>query len=158
MTELRAPSRMVTPRRAPALRNQSIGVGLMAVRARAAVKRALSGQELSARDTAELTNVKDVLRRAADVLRYGSASRLAPGGRQLTSVGLALSSITPPRDELDRKKAAEFVASLVADIDKLLAGSVPDDRDALQSFLTGLLRTADRDTAQSGEVLVRHDP
>ncbi|MDQ3789517.1 MAG: hypothetical protein M3422_20015 [Actinomycetota bacterium] len=157
MAELRDRGQMVTSRRAPALRNQSIGVGLMAVRARAAVKRALSGQTLTERDTAELENVKDVLSRAADVLLHGSSSRPAPGGRQLTSIGLALSSITPPRDDLDHKAAAKVVATLVADIDKLLAGTIPDNGTGLNDFLTGLLRTADRDTAQSGEVLVRHD-
>lgn len=157
MAGLRERSRMVAPRRAPALRNQSIGVGLMAVRARAAVKRALSGEKLSERDTAELTNVKDMLGRASEALLYGTSTRPAPGGRQLTSVGLALSSIPRPKDDLDRQAAGEVVAALVADIDMLLAGTLPDDRDALHDFLTALLRTADRDTAQSGEVLVRHN-
>jgi hypothetical protein len=147
---------MVTSRRTPALRSQSIGVGLLAVRARAAVKRAISGQPLTERDTAELVSVREVLDRTAEALRYGRASQVAPGGRQLASVGLALSSITPPREALNREHAADVLGRLVADIDKLLQGSRLDDQTALQAFLTGLLRTADRDTAQSGEVLVRN--
>jgi hypothetical protein len=74
----------------------------------------------------------------------------------LASVGLALSSIAPPSDALDRDKAADSLGQLVDDINTLLEGSMPDNQDALHEFLTRLLRTADRDTAQSGEVLVRH--
>lgn len=154
------PSRagMVTSRREPALRSQSIGVGLLAVRSRAAVKRALSGEALTDRDNTELTNIREVLGRAAEALRYGMTSRAAPGGRQMTSVGLTLSSITPTSDVLDRDAAADSLLKLVGDIDDLLEGNLPDDRDALKNFLTGLLRAADRDTAQSGEVLVRPRP
>lgn len=146
---------MVSSRRDPTLRSQSIGVGLLAVRSRAAVKRALTGQALSERDRAELASVRDMLRRTAEALSYGTRSTVAPGGRQLTSVGLALSSITPPAEVPDRDKAAAALTALVADIDRLLEGSIPEDRNALQAFLTALLKTADRDTAQSGEVLVR---
>lgn len=149
---------MVTSRRAPAIRSHSIGVGLLAVRSRAAVKRALSGQPLTARDTAELNNVREVLSRTAEALQYGTASRVAPGGRQLTSVGLALSSVTPPSDALDREARAAVFAGLVSDVDVLLKGDIPENREALRDFLTGLLRSADRNTAQSGEVLVRHEP
>lgn len=151
-------SAMVASRREPALRSQSIGVGLLAIRARTAVKRAFSGQTLTERDTAELTNVREVLTRAAEALRYGTASRAAPGGRQLTSVGLTLSSITPPRAALDREVAAEYLAKRAADIDVLLIGRLPASREELQEFLTGLLRSADRDTGQSGEILVRREP
>lgn len=146
---------MVSSRRDPTLRSQSIGVGLLAVRSRAAVKRALTGDPLSERDTAELLGVRDVLRRTAEALSYGTTSSVAPGGRQLTSVGLALSSIAPTTEAPDPEKTAAVLTGLVADVDRLLEGSVPNDRDALEAFLTGLLRAADHDTAQSGEVLVR---
>lgn len=146
---------MVSSGRNPNLRSQSIGVGLLAVRSRAAVKRALSGQGLSNRDRIELINVREILRRTADALSYGTTSMTSPGARQLASVGLTLSSIASPTQPPDREKAARVLTGLVADLDRLLEGSVPDDQDALESFLTALLRTADRDTAQSGEVLVR---
>ena len=82
-------------------------------------------------------------------------SQASPGSRQLASVGLALSSVASPSDTLDRDEVADSLGQLVEDINKLLDGSMPDDREALHEFLTRLLRTADRDTAQSGEVLVR---
>lgn len=146
---------MVASRRDPTLRSQSIGVGLLAVRSRSAVKRAISGQPLTDRDTRELSTVREVLSRTAEALSYGATSTAAPGGRQLTSVGLALSSLTPAADPPDRESVAASLTALVSDIDRLLEGAVPDDRDALHAFLTGLLTTADRETAQSGEVLVR---
>lgn len=146
---------MVASRRDPTLRSQSIGVGLLAVRSRAAVKRALGGERLTERDTSELAGVRDVLKRTADALSYGTTSTSAPGARQLMSVGLALSSITPEAEAPDKDKAAAVLTALVGDIDRLLEGAIPENREALESFLTSLLRTADRDTAQSGEVLVR---
>lgn len=146
---------MVASRRDPTLRSQSIGVGLLAVRSRAAVKRALGGERLTERDTSELAGVRDVLKRTADALSYGTTSTSAPGARQLMSVGLALSSITPEAEAPDKDKVAAVLTALVGDIDRLLEGAIPENREALESFLTSLLRTADRDTAQSGEVLVR---
>lgn len=148
-------SGMVSSRRDPTLRSQSIGVGLLAVRSRAAVKRAVSGQPLTERDNAELASVREVLRRTAEALSYGTKSMAAPAARQLTSVGLALSSITSTTDPPDRERAAAVLTSLVADLNRLLEGALPEDRRALETFLTALLKTADRDTAQSGEVLVR---
>lgn len=101
-------SGMVSSRRDPTLRSQSIGVGLLAVRSRAAVKRALGGHQLSDRDRAELDNVREVLKRTAEALSYGVTSSSAPGRRQLTSVGLALSSITPAAEVPDRKRRRGF--------------------------------------------------
>lgn len=141
-------------RRSPALRSRTIGVGLLAVRSRAAVKRALAGQPLTARDTAELTDVRRVIDQAAEAIRYGVAGT-APAARQITSVGLALSTVAGPTQQLDREAMAAHLSSLVAELDRLIAGEQPNDPEAVPAFLNGLMRAADRDTAQSGETLVR---
>ena len=86
-------------RRSPTLRSRSIGVGLLAVRSRAAVKRALAGQPLTERDTAELTDVRRVIDQAAEAIRYGVAGT-APAAKQITSVGLALSTVAGPARSL----------------------------------------------------------
>jgi hypothetical protein len=141
-------------RRSPALRSRSIGVGLLAVRSRAAVKRVLAGQPLTERDTAELTDVRRVIDQAAEAIRYGVAGT-APAAKQITSVGLALSTVAGPTRELDREAMAAHLSSLVAELDLLIAGKQPNDPEAVPAFLNGLMRAADRDTAQSGETLVR---
>jgi hypothetical protein len=153
-TRNQAVMNMVTSRRTPALRSQAISVGLLAVRARAAVKRTLNGEPLTDRDSLELTNVRDVLRRASEALRYGENSHSTPGARQLTSVGLALSSIAPSPNGASREEMAIYLGGLASDVDLILGGSTPVNRESLSIFLTSLLRAADRDTAQNGEVLV----
>ena len=50
---------------------------------------------------------------------------------------------------------AAHLSSLVAELDLLIAGKQPNDPEAVPAFLNGLMRAADRDTAQSGETLVR---
>ncbi len=140
--------------RSPALRSRTIGVGLLAVRSRAAVKRSLAGQPLTERDTAELKDVRRVIDQAAEAIRYGVAGT-APAAKQITSVGLALSTVAGPTRELDREAMAEHLSSLVTELDLLIAGQQPNDPEAVPAFLTGLMRAADRDTAQSGETLVR---
>lgn len=154
--EARGREAMVTTRRAPALRSQSIGVGLLAVRCRAAVKRVAGGRRLSDQDVADLDSIRDVLNRAADALRFGPASQVAPRGRQLTSVGLALSSVTESATQVDREHMATTFRQLADDVKALVHGDKVDNLDALSRFLTALSRAADRDTAQSGEVLVRN--
>lgn len=138
----------------PSLRSRSIGVALLAVRSRAAVKRALAGQTLTERDLTELASVRRVLAGAAEAIRYDLKGS-APAAKQITSVGLALSAVAGPSASPDREAMASHLRSLVDDVDRLMAGHDPHDPAALPDFLTGLLRIADRETAQSGETLVR---
>ena len=95
-----------------------------------------------------------VIDQAAEAMRYGVAGT-APAAKQITSVGLALSTVAGPTRELDREAMAEHLSSLVTELDLLIAGQQPKDPEAVPAFLTGLMRAADRDTAQSGETLVR---
>lgn len=141
-------------RTSSSLRSRSIGVALLAVRARAAVKRALAGETLSDRDISELSNVRRVLAGAAEAIGYDLKGS-APAAKHITSVGLALSAVAGPAEPPDKEAMSSHLRSLVADLDRLIGGEPPRDTSALPDFLTGLLRIADRDTSQSGETLVR---
>lgn len=141
-------------------RTEMIAIGLRAVRAAAAVKRGLAGQELGDTDQVELTLLEDALHRSAEAARYGRTSTSVSRPRHLASVSLAIAAASRPRQTeggIDAPEVGSTLDALAEDVSAVARGATPKDAEALVAFMAGLVALARNETASAGETLKRSE-
>lgn len=135
-------------------RSESVSLGLLASRARAALHRLLQGGALDEADTTELTRARDSLKEFRENISFASTSgQSGRRPRRLVSVGLAVGALSPTLSPDKAEEIAGRLDSLIEDLDLVLAQGDREAASRLTGFFGVLSTTSRQAYASPGETV-----